>query len=163
MRVAKAGGSAEKWVEGQEGMDQIVVDSDSVFFRSNSGLWRVSKSGGQAGVLAARQAGHNVDRLVGDGSHLYFFHRHELFRQIRHRTASASAAGPPRRLRRSPIRRHGWLCPIVTCTTSEPPSLNDDALAKWPKAGGTPELVDGSGYSTGYLTVSGLAMSTSPM
>lgn len=154
LRVAKSGGSPEVLVEGQAGMDQIVVDSENVFFRSNSGLWRVPKSGGKAECLLPATPDHNVDRLVGDGSHLYFFQgigssgKYAVARMPKRGGAAetiAPVANPTARLALSDTHVYYFRAA----------SLNDDALVKVPKSGGTPELVDGAGYSTGYLTVSG--------
>lgn len=152
-RVAKAGGSAETLASGQEGMDQLVVDRDSVFFRSNSGLWRVGKSGGQPVCLLPAKPGHNVDRLVGDASHLYFFI--ETSSAGKYAIARlGKSGGTPETI--GPIAN-----PTARLALSDShvyffraANLTDDALAKVAKAGGPPELVDGSGYSTGYLTVS---------
>lgn len=154
MRVAKSGGSPELLVEGQTGVDQLVVDRDSVFFRSNSGIWRVGKGGGKAECLLPASPDHNVDRLVGDSSHLYFFQGigssgkyaiARLPKQGGTPETIAPQANPTARLALSDSHVYYFRAA----------SLNDDALAKVPKGGGEPALVDGSGYSTGHLSVSG--------
>ena len=50
----------------------MVVDDRDVYFRSNSGLWRVPKRGGPAQSLWTRTPTQNALRLVADSTHLYF-------------------------------------------------------------------------------------------
>lgn len=154
LRVAKSGGSTEVLTEGQAGVDQVVVDAEAAYFRSNSGVWRVSKAGGKAECLLAASPSNNVDRLTADSTHLYFFQeigstgKYAIARLPKRGGTPetvAPQANPTARLALSDSHVYYFRAA----------SLNDDALAKVLKAGGSPELVDGAGYSTGYLTVSG--------
>ena len=154
LRVAKSGGSTEVLTEGQAGVDQVVVDAEAAYFRSNSGIWRVSKAGGKAECLLAASPSNNVDRLTADSTHLYFFQeigstgKYAIARLPKRGGTPetvAPQANPTARLALSDSHVYYFRAA----------SLNDDALAKVLKAGGSPELVDGAGYSTGYLTVSG--------
>lgn len=154
LRVPKAGGPSEVLVDGQAGVDQVVVDGEAAYFRSNSGIWRVPKAGGKAECLLTAAPSHNVDRLTGDSTHLYFFQEigstgKYAIARLPKRGGSpetiAPQANPTARLALSDTHVYYFRAA----------SLNDDALVKVAKASGSPELVDGAGYSTGYLTVAG--------
>ncbi len=154
MRVPKSGGAAEVLADGQAGVDQVVVDGEAAYFRSNSGIWRVPKAGGKAECLLAASPSHNVDRLTGDSTHLYFFQ--EIGSTGKYAIARMpKRGGTPETIapQANPTARLGLSDSHVYYFRAA--SLNDDALVKVAKAGGSPELVDGAGYSTGYLTVAG--------
>lgn len=154
LRISKLGGQPQVLVAGQTGVDQLAVDRDSVYFRSNSGLWRVGKNGGVADCLLPAAPGKNVDHLVADDTHLYFFWEtsgNGKYRVARlpKRGGAPEAIGPVA----NPTGRLALSDSHVYFFRAA--DLTDDALAKVAKTGGEPALVDGSGYSTGYLTVAG--------
>ncbi len=153
-RVAKAGGDAEILLTGQFGVDQIVVDDHNVYFRSNSGIWRVGKSGGAAQCLLPATLDLNVHRLVGDSSHLYYFSKIASSGKYR-LSRLAKTGGPPEVIAPSADSSGRLALTDTHVYFFRQVSLYDNALAKVLKGGGTPELVDGSGYDTGYLAVFG--------
>lgn len=151
-RVSKLGGEPQVLAPGQTGVDQLAVDREAVYFRSNSGIWRVGKAGGPADCLLPAAPGKNVDHLVADDTHLYFFW--ETTGNGKYRVARLpKRGGAPEAI--GPIAN-----PTARLALSDThvyffraADLTDDALAKVAKVGGEPSLVDGSGYSTGHLTV----------
>lgn len=153
-RVARTGGPAEVLLSGHPGMDQLVVDGASAFFRSNRGIYSVPKGGGEGRCLLPAHPGKNVDRLAGDPTHLYFFQ--ETARAGRYAVARIpKEGGPPETI--GPVADptgHLALSETHVYFFREA-SLTDNALARVPKGGGEAELVDGAGYGTGYLTVAG--------
>lgn len=153
LKISKLGGQPQVLVAGQTGVDQLAVDRDALYFRSNSGLWRVGKQGGAADCLLPAARGKNVDHLVADETHLYFFWetsgngKYRVARMPK-RGGAPEAIGPIA----NPTGRLALSDSHVYFFRAA--DLTDDALAKVEKQGSEPALVDGSGYSTGYLTVS---------
>lgn len=153
-RIPKAGGPAEVILRGHPGMEQLVVDDRSIYFRSNRGLWKVAKAGGEPEQLVARAENHNLDRLVADDTHLYFLYesknpgRYEVARLPK-------TGGIPETI--GPIGDGSGRLALSSTHIYyfREASINENLLVKVPKAGGPPETVDGSGYNTGYLQVAG--------
>jgi len=153
-RVAKAGGAAEILASGHIGLDAVVVDERDVYFRSNSGLWRVPKLGGPAQSLWTRTPTQNALRLVADATHLYFVL--ETPGSGKYALARLSKVGGAPEVIGPVVNANARLALSDSHVYFfRQASLMHDLLAKVAKAGGEPETVDGSGHSTGYLTVSG--------
>jgi hypothetical protein len=153
-RVAKSGGPPEILASGHIGLDSVVVDERDVYFRSNSGLWRVPKIGGPAQSLWARTPTQNALRLAADATHLYFLLENPGSGKYALARLSKGGGAPE------------IIGPVVNASARialsdthvyffRQASLMHDLLAKIAKSGGEPETVDGSGHSTGFLTVSG--------
>lgn len=153
-RVAKSGGPPEILAGGHIGLDSLVVDERDVYFRSNSGLWRVPKVGGSAQVLWARTPTQNALRLTGDVAHLYFFWENPG--SGKYALARLSKAGGSPEVIGPIVNANARLALSDTHVYFfRQASLMHDLLAKLAKSGGQPETVDGSGHSTGYLAVAG--------
>ena len=153
-RVAKSGGTAEILASGHIGLDNVVVDDRDVYFRSNSGLWRVPKRGGPAQSLWTRTPTQNALRLVADSTHLYF-----LIEQPgtgKYSLARLAKGGGEPEVIGPVVNANARLSLSETHVYFfRQASLTHDLLAKVAKAGGEPETVDGAGHSTGYLAVAG--------
>lgn len=153
-RVAKTGGPAEVVLRGHPGMDQLVVDESAIYFRSNRGLFKVAKAGGEPEQLIARTEHQNLDRLVADATHLYFFYesknagKYEVARLPK-------AGGTPQTI--GPIGNSSGRLALSSTHIYyfREANLNEDLLVRVPKTGGPPETVDGAGYNTGQLQVAG--------
>lgn len=153
-RVAKAGGPPEVLLRGHPGMDQLVVDEQAVYFRSNLGLWKIGKSGGQAEQLLQNGEHKNLGRLVGDAAYLYFFYESKT--QGRYEVARLpKAGGSPQVIGPIAVSTGRLALSDSHVYFFREASLTENLLVKVPKAGGPPETVDGTGYSTGHLSVSG--------
>lgn len=153
-RVPKNGGSPEVLLRGHPGLEQLVVDEQAVYFRSNSGLWKVKKSGGPPEQLLPNGEHKNIGRLVGDASHLYFFYESQT--QGRYEVARLpKAGGTPQTIGPIAVSTGRLALSDSHVYFFREASLTENLLVRVPKAGGAAETVDGTGYSTGYLTVAG--------
>ena len=153
-RVLKTGGQPEVLLRGHPGMDQLVVDEQAVYFRSNRGLWKIGKSGGPAEQLLANGEHKNLGRLAGDAGYLYFFYESKT--QGRYEVARLpKAGGAPEVIGPIAVSTGRLALSDSYVYFFREASLTENLLVKVPKAGGPPETVDGTGYSTGYLSVSG--------
>ncbi len=153
-RVPKLGGPPEVLASGHLGLDNLVVDERDVYFRSNSGLWRVPKQGGPAQSLWTRRPTQNALRLAGDTTHLYFLL--ERPGSGKYSLARLSKSGGEPEIIGPVVNANARLALSETHVYFfRQASLTQDLLAKVAKAGGEPETVDGSGHSTGYLAVAG--------
>ena len=153
-RVPKNGGAPEVLLRGHPGLDQLVVDEQAVYFRSNSGLWKVKKSGGTAEQLLPNGEHKNIGRLVGDASHLYFFYESQT--QGRYEVARLpKTGGTPQTIGPIAVSTGRLALSDSHVYFFREASLTENLLVRVPKAGGAAETVDGTGYSTGYLTVAG--------
>ena len=150
----KAGGEPELLTGGHPSLSAMAMDEQAVYFRSNQGLFRIAKSGGEAQQLLARAELRNLARLAVDGTHLYFF----LETDSRGKYAVARLAktgGTPETI--GPVANSTAQLALSATHVYffRRATLMEDGLAKVPKLGGAAETVDASGHSTGYLTVSG--------
>jgi hypothetical protein len=153
-RAPLSGGPTERLVSGQPVMSDLVLDQTHVYFRSNSGLWKVDKKTGAASCLLPTEPQRNVGRLAIDDQYLFFLLETDkrgkyAVSRISKQGGKPETIGPVANLtgRLALSDTHVYFFREVDLTT--------DALAKVPKTGGSPELVDGAGYSTGYLAISG--------
>lgn len=154
LRVAKAGGNTEILASGHAGLDNVWLDEHDLFFRSNSGLWRVPKGGGTAQALWTRTSNQNALRLVGDAGHLYFLL--ETATTGKYAVARISKAGGSPQTVGPIVNANARLALSDTHVYFfRPANLTQDLLAKVAKGGGDAETVDGAGHSTGYLVVTG--------
>jgi hypothetical protein len=152
-RIAKSGGSPEILISGHAGLDSIVVDAQSVYFRSNQGLFKLPKSGGAAQRLFARTDKQNLQWLALDDSNLYFFL--ETADAGKYAVARLAKSGGSPETLSSVVDSAGRLALSATHVYFfRAAGLIDNVLAKVPKAGGQTETVDGAGNNNGYLTVS---------
>ncbi len=151
-RVKKTGGLTQTLSEQHVALNSVAVDPTHVFFRSNSGLWKVDKQTGAVVCLLPVIERRNLGRLVLDDTHVYFHMETEA--RGKYAVARLSKQG-------GPVETIGPVANLTARLALSPThvyffrevDLHNDALAKIPKAGGPPALVDGSGYSTGFLTV----------
>lgn len=153
-RVPKAGGAPEVLARGFAGIGALALDESDLYFRSNQGMIKLPKGGGQPTVLLARTESQNISGACVDATHVYF--NLETATLGKYAVARiAKTGGAPETI--GPVANstahlalsgsHVYFFRAV--------SMLADALAKVPKTGGQPETVDGAGYHTAYLTVSG--------
>ena len=122
-------------VAGQTG-GSACGDRDALYFRSNSGLWRVGKQrrrGGGLSLPAAR--GKNVDHLVADETHFVLFLGDEQQRQYRVARMPKRGGAPGGDWPGLPTRRDGSALSDSHVYFFRAADLTDDALAKVEKAG----------------------------
>ncbi len=153
-RVARQGGPAEVLSSGHLGLDNIALDESDVYFRSNSGLFRLPKSGGNPQSLWTRKPTQNALRLALDATHVYFLL--ESPGSGKYSLARLSKAGGLPESIGPVVNANARLALSDTHVYFfRQASLTQDLLAKVAKSGGEPETVDGAGHSTGYLSVAG--------
>lgn len=153
-RVARGGGPAEILASGHLGLDNLAIDERDVYFRSNSGIYRVPKSGGSSQSLWTRTQSQNALRVAIDATHVYFLL--EAPGSGKYSIARISkGGGVPEAI--GPVANANARLALSDSHVYffRQASLTQDLLAKVAKTGGEPETVDGSGHSSGYLSVAG--------
>ncbi|MBK7392963.1 MAG: hypothetical protein IPI64_06610 [Chloracidobacterium sp.] len=147
--VAKSGGKAEIFVDGQMAPGNIVVDEKFVYWTTPSSIMKQAKTGGTPQVVLQASDKEGIDKLEQDGGDLYFGFRGAGESRWALRKIS-KAGGEPQTIAKT-FSLKQFVIDDENIYFFDEEGLSADVLCRVPKSGGEVTKLD-TGYASGVMT-----------